>query len=235
MKIKKFLVIIVAIVLFICSNYSYATFKIDKAQLYSKGECEPLFKISTNGNDMTITKIFYKYNGKEYPAYCINKELDGVEKLGSYEVTIEEAVDNQMIWRAITNGYPYKTPQELNVANEDEAFAATKQAVYCILYGFDANDYARYEPIGEAGKRTLAAIKQIVKIAKTSTSVKPSSQINIKETSSWKVDEKDKNYVSKTFQVGAQANMKDYTITISDNKNKQMEQKFKKQVKKNLK
>ncbi len=222
MKIKKILIIMLGIIMLISSNFVYATFKIDKASLYSKGECSPLFKISTNGNPMTISKIFYSYNGKEYPAYCVNKELDGVEKLGSYDVTIEEAVENQMIRRAIINGYPYKTPQELNVANEDEAFAATKQAIYCILYGFDANNYARYVPIGEAGERTLAAIKRIVNIAKTDTSTKPSSQITIKETGNWKVDDKDKNYVSKVFQVGAQANIKDYTITINNASNNEL-------------
>ena len=64
------------------------------------------------------------------------------------------------LWRRIVNGYPYKSIQELGVANKEEAFTATKQAVYCYLHENTPEDY---EPIGEAGQRTLNALKKAKK------------------------------------------------------------------------
>ena len=63
------------------------------------------------------------------------------------------------MWRYLINGYPYKTIEQLGCATKEEAFTATKQAIYCYIHGNDINDY---EPIGEAGVRTINAMKQII-------------------------------------------------------------------------
>ncbi len=117
------------------------------------------------------------------------------------------------MWRVIINGYPYKSIQELGVANKEEAFLATKQAVYCYIHKNNLNDY---EGIGEAGQRTLNAMHQIVNNANNSKETKISSTIEIKkEENEWKQDQLNPEYVSKTFSVSAGANIKNYKIKIT--------------------
>ena len=96
------------------------------------------------------------------------------------------------MWRYIINGYPYKTIEELGCATKEEAFTATKQALYCYIHGNNINDY---EAIGEAGVRTLNAMKQIIANAQNSTETMISNTIQInKNDDDWKQDDIDKNY-----------------------------------------
>ena len=210
MKLIK-IVGILTIILVLATSIANATFTISETQLYSKGKCKPLLKVASNGGEITVTKVFYKNNGKEYPAYCVNKELGGVGEYGSYSVTINEAVSNPQVWRAITNGYPYKSLESLGVLDEDEAYAATKQAVYCVLYGYDLS---RYLPIGDAGERTLNAIKKIVNIARNTGDTKPSNQIKIIENEDWKIDEKNKTYITKTLEIKTECSVQKYIISL---------------------
>ena len=103
----------------ILSNVSKATVIEQKStvKLYSKGEL-----------------ICLVYNGKEYPAYCVNREKDGVTEDYSYDVIAENIYSNNLVWNAVINGYPFKTPQELGCNTEIEAFTATKLAIYDMLY-----------------------------------------------------------------------------------------------------
>lgn len=117
------------------------------------------------------------------------------------------------LWRRIINGYPYKTVEELGCANQYEAFAATKQAIYCYIHG---NNPDLYEGIGEAGARTLNALKMIVTNAQNSTETKLETSIKIDKTkSTWEQDKIDKKYVSKTYSVNANADFIKYKISIS--------------------
>ena len=196
MKIKQknkiIAIILVAITLIMTFNISFAA-NLSSANLYSKGDCGNLLKYK--GVTVLTTMVVYSNEGVEYPAYCMDKSLPGVGESGSYSVSINGLVSNALVWRAITNGYPYKTPTELGCANAKEAFTATKQAVYCMLYGNNVNDYTA---IGEAGVRTLNALKTIVAKANTSTESKPSANIQITENSTyWNIDTANKKYVSK--------------------------------------
>lgn len=89
----------------------------------------------------------------------MNRELPGVEIGRSQTVDVKKLVNNVMVWRAIINGYPYKSISELGCNTEEEAYLATKQAVYCMLTNRDVNEYSA---IGEAGERTLNALKQLL-------------------------------------------------------------------------
>ena len=126
---------------------------------------------------------------------------------------MQEAIKDVGLWRIIVNGYPYKSIEELGVANKEEAFTATKQAVYYYIHGNRLEDY---EGIGEAGGRTLRAIYQIVQDARNSNETKVSSSIQInKLDNEWKQDELNPEYVSKKFSVSAGANIKNYKISIT--------------------
>lgn len=190
-------------------NAVYAT-SIESANLYSIGDCGQLLKYK--GNVIKVSYVQYSYNGVDYPAYCMNPNKPGAETQ-SYSVSVQEAVNDVGLWRRIINGYPYKSIEELGVANKEEAFSATKHAIYCYLYGNDPNSY---EGISEAGGRTLRAMHTIINNAINSNESKMSSTIEInKAQSEWKQDDIDKEYVSITFKVTANSTIKNYKITIA--------------------
>lgn len=183
---------------------------ISSADLYSIGDCGQLLKYK--GNIVKVSYVECVQDGVNYPAYCLDKTKPGAES-GAYTVSINQAVQDVGLWRRVVNGYPYKTLEELGVQTKEEAFTATKQAIYCYIHGNNPNDYSA---IGEAGQRTLNAMWQIINNAQNSTETKISSTIQInKNESEWKQDEIDKNYVSKIYSVTAGATIENYKVTIA--------------------
>lgn len=192
----------------VCSIVNAKT--INSAYIYSIGDCGSL--LTYKGAPVKVSYVEYTENGVHYPAYCMDKTKPGAET-EPYTVSVEEAVNDVGLWRRIINGYPYKTIQELGVANKEEAFTATKQAIYCYIHKNNINDYG---PIGEAGTRTLNAMKKIIQDAENSTETKISNTITInKDTSNWEQDEIEKDYVSKTYSVTALASIQNYKITLT--------------------
>ena len=211
---KKIISIILSLLMIIgiitIPTISEATFTIDKTDVYSKG----LYKdyLRWNGIGIIFNYVVYEKNGQEYPAYCLNKELDGATLDLTYSVTTQELLTNVEVWRIIINGYPYKTYQELGCATKEEAFLATKQAVYCALYDRDPYTYIATDAVGE---RTRNALIQIVTNARNSTEVKVSADLTIKEiTSSWEQDNIDKKYVSKEYTISANSTINSYTVEL---------------------
>ena len=74
-----------------------------------------------------------------------------------YTVNIEKVLDNNKVYTAVINGYPYKTPSELGVYNKYDAFMATKQAVYSVLYNYNVDSH--YRGVDERGDNIKKAIK----------------------------------------------------------------------------
>ena len=211
---KKILVTIILIILIIgmMPLKSSAAVPIDSAYIYANKKTDGLLR--WNGLGIHTHMAVYKNNGVEYPAYCLNRELSGVEIGFSQTVDVSNLVSNVMVWRAIINGYPYKSISELGCATEEEAYLATKQAVYSMLTDRDINEYSA---IGESGQRCLNALKQIVTNARNSSASKPSSELRIKqENSLWKIDDLDSKYVSQTFSVSADAGFDKYTVNIEN-------------------
>lgn len=192
----------------VCSIVNAKT--INSAYIYSIGDCGSL--LTYKGAPVKVSYVEYTENGVHYPAYCMDKTKPGAET-EPYTVSIDEAINDVGLWRRIINGYPYKTIQELGVATKEEAFTATKQAIYCYIHKNNINDYG---PIGEAGTRTLNAMKKIIQDAENSTETKISNTITInKDTSKWEQDEIEKDYVSKTYSVTALASIQNYKITLT--------------------
>lgn len=164
----------------------------------------------------SIVKVYYaEYlnNGLSYPAYCLDKTKQGVTNDISYSVSIKDTINDVILWRYIINGYPYKTIEELGCANKEEAFTATKQAIYCYIHGNRIEDYSS---IGEAGERTLNALKQIVFNANQSTETQISNIITIKKLDEYfTIDNKLPEYVSKTYKIEADGQIEDYTINLN--------------------
>ena len=208
----KFIVIF-AIILFvinIINIYSFAN--IESKDLYSKGNCGRLLK---KGDIVVKTSIVvYKKDGKEYPAYCLDKTKQGVDEEISYSVELDGLIKNVYIWKAITNGYPYKTPEEMGCETIGEAFMATKMAVYSVLYNYQISDFS---PIGEAGERTWNALKNILKKVNDGDDTQISSDIDItEEKSEWEVDNNLEGYIVKDYNVSSHAPMDSYNIELEE-------------------
>lgn len=205
-----FILLILILNALVFLNSSYAATAIKNAKVFCIGDCGSLLKYK--GSIVKVSYVVYEDNGIQYPAYCMDRSKPGAEQ-GEYTVSINDLVTDVGLWRRVINGYPYKSLQQLGVSTKEEAFTATKQAIYCYIHGNNPNDY---EGIGEAGSRTLNAMKKIIENANNSKETKISSTITInKNLEKWKQDSIDKNYVSKTYSVTAGANINDYKITVS--------------------
>ena len=212
-KIKIVCILIVFLIMNCLNiiNSVHASNLITSADLKNEGDCGSLLKYK--GSIVIVTYVSYLNNNTYYPAYCLNKNLPGVGTVDEYTVTVDDIITDVGLWKTIINGYPYKSLEELGVANKQEAFTATKQALYCYIHGNNPNDY---EPIGEAGLRTLNAMKKILNDANASKEVQISSTINInKDSKTWQQDSIDKNYISKTYSVSAGTNIDDYSVNLS--------------------
>ena len=216
-KLKKLFIItgvvFIILVLQFCVFYnSVVATQLDSANIYMVGDCGSLLRYK--GVEVKVSYVQYTYEGVNYPAYCLDKTKPGAEN-GAYTVSVNSMIQDVGLWRRIINGYPYKSIEELGVANKEEAFTATKQAIYCYIHG---NNPADYTPIGEAGERTLRAMHQIIAQAQSSSETKISNYIELKdEDVNWKVDDIEKNYISKVFSILSDAQIQDYSIYFQEN------------------
>lgn len=211
-KLSKTILIILTLLivnLSLITTYVQAV-NIETKNLYKIDHCENV--LMYKGIARGATYVVYNQNGIEYPAYCINPEREGVGEVGAYNVNAQEYITDVFLWRIITNGYPYKTIEELGTATKKEAYLATKQAIYCYLDNRDINEFS---PIGESGERTLNALKQIWFNAQNSQETKISNIVDIIPIDTdWKQDDINAEYISKTYKIEAPAPIEDYEIEI---------------------
>lgn len=183
---------------------------LNSANIYSIGDCGNL--LTYKGVIVKVSYVQYTKDNVNYPAYCLDKTKPGAET-SPYDVSINSAIKNVGLWRRIINGYPYKTIKELGVENKEEAFTATKQAIYCYIHGNNPEDYGA---IGSAGQRTLNAMKNIINNAQNSNETQISNTITINRIDSeWKQDSIDKSYAYKVYSVQAGSSIMNYTVDVT--------------------
>lgn len=191
------------------------------------GEIKDIVSLGECGNDLKYTNsagvtmfvlthyVVYNENGKQYPAYCLNVNLHGVDDNDSYGVEVgdmSQIANNQAVWRVLLNGFPYKSAQEMGLDNDYQAFAVTKQAVYSVLDGRDTN---RYFGATEVGNRMANKIRELANIGRNGTQTYTDPVISATANSQAGVDNKDSKYVSQTFTVNSSVNMKDIQIILN--------------------
>ncbi len=118
-------------------------------------------KKTSTGGTIETSYVGYTENNSFFPAYCNNAYKDGVGGLNNhpgYNVTVTGMAEDA-VWRVISNGYPYRTPAELGVANEYDAFTATKHATYVVIGQSPLSVYAGKDA---RGVKIVAAIKNLV-------------------------------------------------------------------------
>ncbi len=218
-KVKgKKVIAMLLLILTLCSTFSRFSFatEISEANLQDKGDCGyhlQYWNADKNGWYYIITTfVTYQKDGVEYPAYCLNKEYPGVGEYDGYTVDIDAVLDNVQIWRTIINGYPYKTPAELGVENKYDAFVATKQAVYSILYGFDPT--TRYRGGDERGTKIANAVVNIVNIGRYGNQTPSDGTITMRTSGSLY---EEGNYWVQKFNVSSSVDMALYTVTSTAN------------------
>jgi len=181
----------------------------EQIKIYTKGEFKRIIRY--NGIVVKTAHAVYEKQGKEYPVYCLNRELHGVgEYIATYDVTNQGKIKDLGLWKVIINGYPYKTLEQLGVQDEGEAYIATKQAVYCYIYNRGTENYSA---VNEAGNRVIYAINQILENAKNSTETFENQNIEIMPSKEWKVEN---NYISKQYEVRCNINISNYIVSLEN-------------------
>lgn len=219
-KVPKIFKILFSIMSFFILNLcvifnSVRAIDIGSVDIVSGGDCGSL--LTYKGVVVKTTYAQYINNGISYPAYCLDKQKQGVDNEFSYSVLVQNTISDVKLWRIIVNGYPYKTIEQLGCSNKDEAFTATKHAIYCYIHNNNMDDYA---PIGEAGNRTLKALKQILKDAENCTDVQISNRVNIvKLQQKFEVDNIQKDYVSKVYSIEVGTTISNYKVELQKNVN----------------
>ena len=224
-KSKKFIAMLL-LFLTVFSTISPTVFatEISSAHIQNRGECEWHLQYWNSDKNVwsyvTTTYTTYSEGGKEYPAYCVNREYPGVGELDDYTVdvskTITEALGDVRVWRTIINGFPYKTAGQLGLANDLEAFQATKQAVYCILYDFDP--YTRFRSAEQGADSRGDAIRTAIinMVNEGRHGSQQPSDTDVKLTPSGSLYE-DGNYYTQKINVSSAVQMANYTITATAN------------------
>ena len=171
--IKNILVILLLAIIFISHsiNIVKAVFEISDAYIEKIGSANyhlKYYQESVRKHTYLINSVVgYKSNGKFFPAYCLNRELSGVGVVDNYSVDIDSIVDNNQIWRAVKNGYPYKTATEMGLESDFDAYVVTKHAIYCLIGQSDINLYKAEDNDKEA-VAMLNSLKNLVDIGKNS-------------------------------------------------------------------
>lgn len=217
-KLKKtikliFIVMVIAIInILLLLNTVQAVEKGGQITIYTKGYFDRIIK-----KDQTIIKTahaVYQENGKEYPVYCLNRELHGVgDYIAKYDVENQGKLTDLGLWRIIVNGYPYKTPEQLGVANEQEAYIATKQAIYCYIYN---TKLEQYTAINEAGTRAINAMSLILENARKSTEDFNNTNIEISQSEKWEVDKIENKYISKEYKITSNINISKFILSLQN-------------------
>lgn len=195
---------------------------LNKVNLYVKEESKGqllTWKGVINARNFAPDVIVYKAeDGKEYPAFCANPNKGGVENFAAknYDVDVDQLDTNPHVWGAITNGYPYKTPAELGVKNEYEAYYITKMAVWAIVHDNYSN-LNDWKANGSQNAHVEKAMKALVAKGRANTAVYPTwLAVNPKSTTV-SVDEKDSNYISQTYTLKSNVDIKSYRVVIDGN------------------
>lgn len=210
---QKILVILWLAIIFIsyASNIIQAAYEITEAYIVQIGEAPYHLKYYNEQKGMytysTCSIVGHYENGTFYPAYCLNRDLHGVGAVESYTVDVDSLIDNSQVWRAVKNGYPYKSAQEMGLSSDFNAFAVTKFAIYCLTGQADINLYIADENDQE-GQAMLRALHNLVDIGKNGTDTF-SNELEIVQVGDLV---EDGDYYSITYQVKAGKTISNYYI-----------------------
>lgn len=215
-RFKKIVSAIMIALIFFSSikNIVLATSLGDSSNLYSLGKCDYNVKFNFDGSWKYVicNYIVYTENSNTYPAYCMNNDLTGVDENGSYAVDLASIIEDNQIWRVVTNGFPYKSASDLGVENDFDAYFSTKHAIYSILYNRDPA--SMYVGTDERGQKIVNAIINLTNIGRNGIATQQSANVQINKVGGLT---EETNYYSQTYSVTANVGISNYTITNTAN------------------
>lgn len=169
-------------------------------------------------------------NGITRIAYCVNPDLKGIGYISGevvgYDVEIKNLLSDNKLWRALVNGYPYNSPESMGVETDDDAYLATKMAIYAIMRGNTENDIRTlYRPgkdkvegqsleeIERRGTKVIETICKLINIGYNGTETIQSNDIlKIEKDSEFLEDSLNKNYYSQKLKIKSKVECKEYYI-----------------------
>lgn len=215
-KITRKSIAILMLILTLLSTFSnfVNAVEINSAVIKNGGECGrhlQFFDTSQNAWSDIITHFaYYEQGGKQYPAYCLDANAPGVgtpEAGDSYSVNINDVMNDIRLWRVAINGYPYQTPEAMGLTNYQDAFVATKQAVYSIIYNRDPNSY--YQGKDAQGVAIKNAIIHLVNVGRNGTQTPINTDVKANKVGSFF---EDGDYYSQEYLVNSPVDTNEYTI-----------------------
>ena len=136
--------------------------------IYNGGE--QLAYLAVNGRVQKLNYVYFQYRDKQIPAYCVNPTTDGVPQVvgegQSVKYLAEEQASDPKIVGIVGNGYPHRSLEELGLDNVQQAYYATKVALWCYLVPGWSIDKVTIAPglsehEQQIAERILAATKDI--------------------------------------------------------------------------
>lgn len=161
----------------IVPNASFAAESLDEAlgevSIYNGGS--ELKYLTVSGAVRPMTYVYFNYvnrlgQTKEIPAYCVNPNDKGVAQVvakgQSVKYLAADKASDPKVMGIIACGYPTRSLKELGLENAEEAYYATKTALWCyLLSSWDINKTAVNPNLSgtekAAAERVLAAARDI--------------------------------------------------------------------------
>ena len=213
-KQKKKIIYAILLIVYLLNSFAgiVSAAQISDAEIVDLGDCGfhlQFWDPNQNAWSYIITTMAgYYYNGELHYAYCMQSDRSGVGENGNYTVNIEDLLDNVQVWRTITAGFPYRTAAQLGCNTDQDAFVATKQAVYCIIYGFDPE--TRYNGGDDRGIAIKNAIINLVNEGRYGTRTPASANVSINKVNDIVIDG---DFCYQEFSVSSLTNIGSYTVT----------------------
>lgn len=198
---KKFLSISILLLIIINTMYSSYAAQLGTKEVKLIGWCENYFTFK--GEPTYVPYVAYEKDGTYMPAYCMNPNNPGVgtDGVNSYNVVTNSKLTNEMVWRVLINSYPYKSLNELGANSIEEAFYATKIAIFTII---DAQNRKPedYRPVdSDAARRVHRIFLNLINEASSSNEILTNNdKISIVGEKDWNIDG---NYLSKTYNISS--------------------------------
>lgn len=185
--------------------------------------------LSMNGVVRSQSYTYFNFKSasgaiKEIPAYCINPTTKGVPQSvnpgESIKYIANEASSDPKIMGIIANGYPHKGLSELKLDNKQQAYYATKMALWCYLIDDWSIDRLTLNPSlsgaeKERGEKILAAAKNIYKNGIWWNRVpRPTITVTADKDSAYPVTVDGKEYLQQVFTADSETWVCDYDIDI---------------------
>ena len=170
------------------------------------------YGVASKGYIITQTVGYYD-NGIFYPAFCMHKDRLGVDDVREYSVTITELLKDKetynKVWRVVTNGYPYKSVEEMGVRDYRYAYQATKMAVYCVLGQTNVDDFYATDEIGQ---EIVDCIHKLVDIGNNGTDTYKTPVANAEKNGNMYLEG---NYYIQNYTVSSNIEITSYDIAIT--------------------